>query len=176
MESAVIGDSTGPTASVIIPAYESHTTVAATLGPLLDQARAIGAEVIVVDSSPGPQTADVVERFSEVRLERSAQRLLPHAARNLGVELAKGQILVFTDPDCIPAEGWLGRWSRRPAAQLIQAARGRCPRRMAQSSVARLSRPMIRCSIERSTSPSSGRGLAVDDQAGEITCRPRAWR
>ncbi len=42
-----------------------------------------------------------------MRYHRSEQRLLPHAARNLGVKLARADVIVFTDPDVVAASDWL---------------------------------------------------------------------
>jgi GT2 family glycosyltransferase len=67
-------------------------------------------EVLVVDSSPDDRTERIVrERFPEVGYCRSPRRLLPHAARNRGVELAHGELLVFTDPDVYARPDWLAR-------------------------------------------------------------------
>lgn len=97
-----------PRVSIVVPAYLSHNTIERAL-------RMIGAqsfgdfETIVVDSSPDERTAEIVRRFPNVRFERSAQRMLPHAARNRGVEMASGEILVFTDPDVYAHPDWLAR-------------------------------------------------------------------
>jgi GT2 family glycosyltransferase len=99
---------TGPLVSVIIPAYLSHDTIDGCLAALERQLLR-GAEVIVVDSSPDEATADAVRRFPSVRLERTACRMLPHAARNRGAALATGSLLAFTDPDVYPASDWLER-------------------------------------------------------------------
>ncbi len=40
-------------------------------------------------------------------MEQSPKRLLPHAARNRGVALVEGDLLVFTDPDCRAKGDWL---------------------------------------------------------------------
>ncbi len=98
----------GPLVSVVLPAYRSQATIGGCLAALGRQSLA-DAEVIVVDSSPDGASADVVRRFPAVRLERTASRLFPQAARNLGVSLAHGTLLAFTDPDVYPAETWLER-------------------------------------------------------------------
>jgi GT2 family glycosyltransferase len=96
-----------PAVSVVIAAYESHATVAATLEALRLQ-RLRDFEAILVDSSPTQATVELVrERFPEVRVVHSSRRLLPHAARNRGVELARGELVAFTDADCVPDPGWL---------------------------------------------------------------------
>ncbi|MBK5298868.1 MAG: glycosyltransferase [Vicinamibacteria bacterium] len=96
-----------PRVSVIIPAYYSHGTVRLCLEALGRQTFC-DFETIVVNSSPDTTTADlVISEFPEVRFVQSPDRLLPHAARNLGVGLASGALLVFTDPDCEAAPDWL---------------------------------------------------------------------
>lgn len=93
--------------SVILPAWNSHQTVAACLNSLRTQTFR-DFEVILVDSSPGDETARIIcETFPEIQLVRSPQRLWPHAARNLGANMASGEILVFSDPDCIMSPQWL---------------------------------------------------------------------
>jgi glycosyltransferase involved in cell wall biosynthesis len=110
-----------PTVSIIIPAWNSHQTVAACLDSLRAQTFR-DFEVILVDSSPGAETHEIVLRdYPEVRYVPSACRLLPHAARNVGAGLARGAVLVFTDPDCRMSPQWLERLvavqtSGRPAA------------------------------------------------------------
>jgi len=93
--------------SVVIPAYHSQRTVGACLAALRRQTLAPD-EIIVVNSSPESETGAIVKRdYPEVIFEQSPVRLLPHAARNRGVELATGDVLVFTDPDCEAAPDWL---------------------------------------------------------------------
>lgn len=64
-------------------------------------------EVIVVDNEPSKTTPPL-----PVSLEFT---LVPHAApgsfaaRNVGCAIATGQILAFTDADCLPQEDWLER-------------------------------------------------------------------
>lgn len=96
-----------PYVSVILPAYHSDATLAACLDGLRRQTYR-NFETIVVNSSPETRTRSIVaERYPEVVFEQSAMRLLPHAARNRGVRLARGRLLVFSDPDCIPRPDWL---------------------------------------------------------------------
>jgi glycosyltransferase involved in cell wall biosynthesis len=98
--------------SVILPAYRSHPTLGRCLEALARQSFQ-DFETIVVDSSPGElsQRAERIVRESlpRARFERSPERLLPHAARNRGVEISRGEILVFTDPDVYARPDWLER-------------------------------------------------------------------
>jgi glycosyltransferase involved in cell wall biosynthesis len=98
-----------PRVSVVIPAYHSD-------GVIADCLRALEAqtfpdfETIVVNSSPGDRTRAIVTgEFEKAAFHEVQRRLLPHAARNVGVEAARGDLLAFTDPDCRPRPDWLTR-------------------------------------------------------------------
>lgn len=96
-----------PRVSVIIAAYRSDATVAACLTALRAQTHR-DFETVVVDSSPDDRTQRLVTaQFPEVVFERHETRLLPQAARNRGVARARGDVLVFTDPDCRAHADWL---------------------------------------------------------------------
>ena len=94
--------------AVILPAYRSQATAAACLAALRGQTWR-DWEAVVVDTSPDGETAAVVAAFPEVRLLRPGWRLLPHAARNLGVAETTGPLLVFSDPDAYARQDWLAR-------------------------------------------------------------------
>jgi GT2 family glycosyltransferase len=96
-----------PSVSVVIPAYHSDEWIQGCLQALGRQTFR-DFEVIVVNSSPGDDTA-AIARGSDRTYVESPERLLPHAARNRGVEEAGGDLIVFTDPDCCPRPDWLER-------------------------------------------------------------------
>lgn len=96
-----------PRVSIICPAFHSHDTIEGSL-------RAIEAqtfrdfEIIVVNSSPETRTEELVKsRFPSVRFIQSPVRLYPQAARNRGIMDASGELIAFTDPDCVAAADWL---------------------------------------------------------------------
>lgn len=96
-----------PRVSVIIPAFHSDLTIGACLKALRAQTYR-DFETIIVNSSPEEVTRQIVaEQSPENIFKQSEIRLLPHAARNLGVSIARGQLFAFTDPDCIPRPNWL---------------------------------------------------------------------
>lgn len=102
-------DRGGPTVSVIIPAYRSDDTIHDCLQALRGQT-AGDFEVVVVNSSQEDATSRIVgELFPEVVFEQCPRRLRPHAARLRGATLARGSILAFVDPDCIPQPDWIER-------------------------------------------------------------------
>ncbi len=105
-----------PLISVIVPAYRSGATLMASLATLTAQ-QYPNYEVVVVDSSPQDDCGAMVRaQFPDVRYHHSATRLLPHGARNLGVELSSGELLVFTDPDIYAPRLWLSQIATAQAA------------------------------------------------------------
>jgi glycosyltransferase involved in cell wall biosynthesis len=97
--------------SVVVPAYNSAGTLAATLQALAAQDLETAYEVIVVDDGSTDETAQIAERaaplVSLVRRSRDESRGAG-AARNAGVTAARGRWLAFTDADCVPTRRWLG--------------------------------------------------------------------
>ena len=63
-------------------------------------------EVIVVDNGSDESLENVVKQFTQAKLAYCPEPG-SYAARNHGIALAKGEILAFTDADCIPAPDWL---------------------------------------------------------------------
>lgn len=93
---------------MIIPAKDAAQILPACLkGVLHQEGLRFGAdyEVIVVDDGSTDSTADLAARMG-VRVVRQANEG-PASARNHGAREARGELLVFTDADCIPTPGWL---------------------------------------------------------------------
>jgi len=94
--------------SIVIPVYNGAETLPGCLQALLAQTLpADQCEVIVVDDGSTDNTAEVARGFG-VRVI-SQPNAGPAAARNRGAEAAQGDILLFTDADCIPAPDWASR-------------------------------------------------------------------
>lgn len=90
-------------ASIIIPNLNAPT-IAQTLSALEAQTYDHKSyEIIVV----GMDTWGIVRESALVRFISSDRPLSPAQARNRGAWEAKGDILVFTDADCIPRSNWL---------------------------------------------------------------------
>jgi glycosyltransferase involved in cell wall biosynthesis len=92
--------------SIIIPVYNSHATIQRCVDGL-ERLEHPSFEVVFVDSSPDDRSTEIIRHHPRFKLIRSKERLLMHAARNLGVQEASGDVIVFTDPDCVVAPDWL---------------------------------------------------------------------
>ena len=109
--------------SVIVPAYNAEDTIGDCLDAIVSQDCPMGSfEVVVVDDGSTDATPDILGRY-EVRLIRQENRG-PAAARNKGADEARGDILVFTDSDCVPDEGWLDAMLRPFAESDVAAVKG----------------------------------------------------
>lgn len=63
-------------------------------------------EIIVVDSS-NDRTIDILKEFNGIRLIHLDKKTDPGKGRNIGIKEAKGDIIAFTDSDCIVEQDWL---------------------------------------------------------------------
>ena len=100
-----------PTVSIVIPSYSRPKDLVRCLESLAMQTDAAlePVEVIVVDDgSPEPLSiqSENWRRYFTLRLIRQGNAG-PAIARNHGAKMARGEILVFTDDDCMPTKGWL---------------------------------------------------------------------
>lgn len=95
--------------SVIVPARNAEDNLPALLEALACQTLpAADRETIVVDDRSRDRTAAIAEQGG-VRVLRTPEHRGSYAARNLGLEVAAGEVLAFTDSDCRPAPDWLAQ-------------------------------------------------------------------
>jgi GT2 family glycosyltransferase len=104
-------------AAVAIPTQRRAPYLDVALGSVMAQARALGAEVIVVDDGPDEATRLVCERHGARYLRDTAGRGL-NAARNAALEATDAELVCFVDDDVEARPGWL--------AALLDAAQA-CP-------------------------------------------------
>jgi GT2 family glycosyltransferase len=93
-------------ASIIIPTFNGASRIGNCLDALVHQTAGRDAEILVVNDGSTDDTAEVVSRYSDVRLITQSNAG-PAAARNRGALEAHGKIIVFTDDDCVPMPEWL---------------------------------------------------------------------
>lgn len=98
-----------PIVSVIAPAYKSVKTIGNCMESIFAQKTSVPYEVIVVESSLDGSGDIIRERFPQVNLFESAQRIYLGRAKNLGAQMAKGDYLLFIDSDCMANPEWIER-------------------------------------------------------------------
>jgi glycosyltransferase involved in cell wall biosynthesis len=92
--------------SVIIPTFNGGSRIGNCLAALLPQTERRKAEILVVNDGSTDNTADVVQRYPSVRLV-SQENGGPAKARNRAASETSGDIIMFTDDDCVPTPAWL---------------------------------------------------------------------
>lgn len=100
--------------SVIICTYNRAHLLRRTLHSLTHQTISNDRfEVIVVDDGSQDDTAKVCEmmryELPNLKYISAGSKISYASARNMGIETSKGDYLLFTDDDCIPAEDWVER-------------------------------------------------------------------
>lgn len=94
-----------PKVSVVVCSYNGANT----LSDCLSSLRAIqypDYEIIVVDDGSTDHTQEILKKFPEVIAVHQANKGLG-VARNEGIKRASGEIVVFTDSDCMADPDWL---------------------------------------------------------------------
>lgn len=108
-----------PIVSVIVPVLNDHRSLAVLLRALADQDfPREHFECLVIDNGSAEPIRIPAGCPLKIRVLREGQRG-SYAARNRGLREARGDIVAFTDADCIPRSDWLSR-----AVERIQAAHG----------------------------------------------------
>ncbi|MGF1496385.1 MAG: glycosyltransferase family 2 protein [Elainellaceae cyanobacterium] len=102
-----MGQTSQPFVSVVIPVYNDSKRLQLCLQALAEQTYPSDIyEVIVVDNASTDDIKSAVQPFPQVVLIHES-RPGSYAARNKGIATAKGDILAFTDSDCVPAPDWI---------------------------------------------------------------------
>lgn len=102
--------STTPFISIIIPAYNDGPRLALCLACLSKQTYpADRFEVIVVDNGSNPPLSDDPALKNSAVNVRIITETKPgsYIARNTGLTAVQGEIIAFTDSDCLPEPNWL---------------------------------------------------------------------
>ncbi len=94
-----------PLVSVIVCSYNGARTLTACLDSL-GKLNYPAYEVILVDDGSTDDTAYVAAQFPQVHYIHQSNHGLSHA-RNTGAAAAKGEVLAYTDSDCMADADWL---------------------------------------------------------------------
>lgn len=96
-----------PLVSVIIPVYNDNASLNICLEALEKQTYLKDRyEIIVVDNNSKEDVSQVTSQFDRVVLAHES-RPGSYIARNRGLSVAKGDVIAFTDADCIPTPVWI---------------------------------------------------------------------
>jgi len=85
-----------------------------------------GVEVVIVDSSEGEEqknTEKMAQKFGTKYVIEPRRGL--SQARNTGIAAATGEIIAFTDDDCLPEKGWLTQTLKNYSDPSVWACTGR---------------------------------------------------
>src|SRR5258706_7531846 len=118
-----------PRVSVVICTHNRAELVCRAAEAALDQARASGDEVIVVDNASTDGTRAALAAFTArvgdtVRVV-DEPRLGLSVARNRGLAEARGDVVAYLDDDAIPRPGWLAGITRPYDDPAVAAVGGR---------------------------------------------------
>ena len=95
-----------PLVSVIIPTYDDWDRLKKCLFALSNQTYPQNRfEVIVINNNPNDTVPDEIKKYKCIILKEI--EIGSYAARNRGISFSKGDILAFTDSDCIPDTFWI---------------------------------------------------------------------
>jgi glycosyltransferase involved in cell wall biosynthesis len=112
--------------SVIVPVFNSSAFLERVIDSLLRQSGIMAApELIFIDNGSRDGSLELLKRYPQATVLQEPERG-SYAARNQGLERARGDIVAFTDSDCYPVPGWLAaieRGFRDPEAQLLLGPR-----------------------------------------------------
>ena len=96
-----------PVLSAVVFAYRNEDTIVRVVSSLVQQDCDEPFEVIVATSG-GDRTGELVrQNFPGVHVIESPVRLMPGGARNLGMRVARGEMIAFLEGDCIARPGWI---------------------------------------------------------------------
>ncbi len=94
-----------PRVSVVVCAYNAERTMEACLASL-EHLNYPDYEVIVVDDGSNDRTLEISQAFPYARIISQPNKGLS-VARNVGAEAATGEIVAYTDSDCVADPDWL---------------------------------------------------------------------
>lgn len=100
-----------PFVSIVVPIYNAESTIDFCVQSLLNQQYPAEYEIILVDNNSKDKTSQILDKYQDrriVRLEENACQS-SYAARNKGIQHAQGEIVAFTDADCLADSQWLAK-------------------------------------------------------------------
>ncbi len=117
-------ESTSPFLSVVIPTYNRQERLRRVIGALAEQVVDVPFEVVVVSDGSTDGTNELLASGALPMpvVAATQPNSGPAAARNRGVELASGEVVLFIDDDVVPDPGLLARhvgWHQAAATDRV---------------------------------------------------------
>ena len=84
--------------SIIIPAYNAEKTVSETIESVLEQDYK-DYEIIVINDNSQDKTSETVSKYKQVKLIKNIEQLKAGGSRNVGIDNASGEYIIFLDAD-----------------------------------------------------------------------------
>jgi Glycosyltransferases involved in cell wall biogenesis len=89
--------------SVVIPTLNSAQTLEKCLSSIRSNNSKYKYEIIVADAGSKDETLEIAKRYADKVLAGMPKRI----NRNVGVQDAEGEIICFTDSDCVVPDNWI---------------------------------------------------------------------
>jgi len=90
--------------SVVIPAYNEQNGIEECIQSIFKNT-ILPHEIIICDGMSDDNTKQIAEKLGVIVLDN--KKRIASAGRNLGIEHASGDVVAFTDGDCIADKNWL---------------------------------------------------------------------
>ncbi len=99
--------------SVVIPTYNRASQLNTCLSSLFKQDYAYKYEVVVVDDNSNDETDKVLGKYCKkhpnLKVIRNPRNMGSYYSRNVAASIARGNVVAFTDSDCIVPTDWLNK-------------------------------------------------------------------
>jgi glycosyltransferase involved in cell wall biosynthesis len=97
-----------PMVSVVVPVYDAESTIEECIHSLLRlNYQKENLELIFINNSSADRTVNILNQYSDKIKILHEKKRGPAAARNKGLINAAGEVVAFTDSDCIVDKDWL---------------------------------------------------------------------
>lgn len=89
--------------SIIIPTFNSEATIEECLKSIRQNYTCHKYEIIVCDAGSMDKTLEIARHYADKVLMGNHHKI----NRNIGIENAEGEVILFTDSDCLVPEKWI---------------------------------------------------------------------
>jgi glycosyltransferase involved in cell wall biosynthesis len=111
--------------SIIVPVKNGEKTIEKIIVSLLAQDYPKDStQIIIVDNDSRDHTTEIIRKYPVI-LEYEDKMASSYAARNKGLSVADGEIIAFTDADCVPEKNWISEGVRALNKEKADMAGGR---------------------------------------------------